>query len=274
MDFSSWRSGMNIEFVKMHGLGNDFVVIKMTEDLAKTNLSEFAKTISNRRTGIGCDQVIIYSQSDVKSQYLMAIYNQDGSMAEACGNGTRCLVHLIGEPEVKIKVLDRILDAKLLENGLVEVNMGSVSFDKPWMPEESSLWEIASIYKLEPKEMVCVDIGNPHLVIFNSVLSEEDKGLLGKMLEHNKLFPEGVNVNFAKIDGDVIELRVWERGDGFTLACGSGACATFAAAKKLGFARDKASVRFKLGILEMSSSGDEILMTGPAKLVARGVYVY
>ncbi|MBP7190476.1 MAG: diaminopimelate epimerase [Rickettsiaceae bacterium] len=265
---------MNIEFVKMHGLGNDFVVIKMTPEISKIDLSKFAKTISDRRIGIGCDQVIIYSESEVSSEYIMKIYNQDGSMAEACGNGTRCLVYLIGKESVRIKVLARTLEAKLFDDGMVEVNMGAVSFDKPWMPEESALWEIASIYKLEPKEMVCVDIGNPHLVIFNSGLSEEDKGLLGKMLEHNKLFPEGVNVNFAKIDGDIINLRVWERGDGFTLACGSGACATFAAAKKLGFAKNQASVQFKLGALDMSSLGEEILMKGPAKLVARGSYVF
>ena len=257
----------------MHGLGNDFVIIEMTKEIAALNLPNLAKTISDRRIGIGCDQFITYEKSNDK-EYNIHIYNQDGSEAEACGNGTRCVAKLINKPEITITVMNRNLECKLLDDGRVSVNMGMVSFDKPWMPEYNKIWQISSLYKLEPKEILCVDIGNPHLVIFNSELGIEDKALLGQTFEHNPIFPNGVNVNFAQIRNTQIDLTVWERGVGFTLACGSGACATFAAAKKLGFVEDKTIVNFKLGSLEMSQVAESILMTGPAEIVAKGVYQY
>lgn len=266
---------MLIEFVKMHGLGNDFVIVRRSAELADLDEKSLAIAISDRRIGIGCDQFIIYEKDDSKPGYYnMSIYNQDGSSAEACGNGTRCLVKLIGQDTITIKVLDRILNASLLQDGNVTVNMGKVSFHEKWMPTDEIIWEIASQYKLEPKEMVCADIGNPHLVIFNSTLSDKDRMLLGQMLEHHEAFSNGVNVNFAKIGSNGIHLEVWERGDGFTLACGSGACATFAAAKRLGFASDESLVHFKLGSLSMKMNKESILMTGPARMVARGHYVY
>ncbi len=257
----------------MHGLGNDFVIIEMTPAIAALNLSNLAKAISNRRIGIGCDQLITYEKVSDK-EYNIQIYNQDGSKAEACGNGTRCVVKLIGKQEITIKVMNRSLECTLLDDGRVSVNMGVVSFNQPWMPENSEIWQISSPYKLEPKEILCVDIGNPHLVIFNSDLGIEDKALIGKIFEHNPIFTNGVNVNFATIRNNNIDLTVWERGDGFTLACGSGACATFAAARKLGFVEDTSIVNFKLGSLEMSQVADSILMTGPAEIVAEGVYQY
>lgn len=267
-----------IEFVKMHGLGNDFVIVKRTSNFAEVNEQKLAIAMSNRRTGVGCDQFIIYeepSSLELSKIYNMSIYNRDGSSAEACGNGTRCLVQLIGKENVQIKVLNRMLQAKILSDGNVSVNMGEVSFNKPWMPNKEILWSLASQYKLEPKEIICVDIGNPHLIIFNSDLAGQDIALLGSMLERHEVFPYGVNVNFAKILGKDIELKVWERGDGFTLACGSGACATFAAAKKLGFVNDEANVSFELGSLNMKMEKDgSVLMNGPATIVARGSYLY
>lgn len=264
---------MQINFVKMHGLGNDFVIIEMTPEIFTLNLPNLAKAISDRRTGVGCDQFITYEKINDK-EYNIHIYNQDGSEAEACGNGTRCVVKLINKPEITINVMNRSLECKLLTDGKVSVNMGEVSFEKPWMPEDSKIWQISSPYKLEPKEILCVDIGNPHLVIFNSDLGTEDQALLGKTFEHHPIFPNGVNVNFAQIRNNQIDLTVWERGDGFTLACGSGACATFAAARKLGFVDKNAIVNFKLGSLKMSQIAESVLMTGPAEVVAKGVYQY
>lgn len=267
----------------MHGLGNDFVIVERTSDFAQVNEQELAIAISNRRTGIGCDQIIIYEENtnfdttnfEISKIYNMSIYNRDGSSAEACGNGTRCLAKLIGQENVQIKVLNRILQAKILSDGNVSVNMGEVSFNKTWMPNEEILWTLASHYKLEPKEIICVDIGNPHLIIFNSDLAGQDRSLLGSMLERHEAFPFGVNVNFAKIIGQDIDLQVWERGDGFTLACGSGACATFASAKKLGFVGDEANVSFELGKLNMKmESNGSVLMNGPATIIACGSYLY
>lgn len=257
-----------IEFVKMHGLGNDFVIIHKSQISHISDISSFAKAVSNRRTGIGCDQLIIYNgQND---EYEMFIYNQDGSNAEACGNGTRCLARLIGRKQIAIKVLGRKLDATLNDDASITVNMGPTSFNEPWMPDESALWELASFYKLDAREVVCVSIGNPHLIIFKSDITDADRALIGKALEYHKLFPHGVNVNFAKVVGDNIMLKVWERGDGFTLSCGSGASASYSAAKKLGFVGASGTVEFELGKLYMSARGDEIMMRGPAVVVASG----
>ena len=265
-----------VEFIKMHGLGNDFVLIN--KDLLPGNLpiSHFAKTISDRHTGLGCDQFIIYQkQSD--SKYLMWIYNQDGSEAGACGNATRCVAKLSyldsGETEVDIQVASRILPCKILSQELVRVNMGKVSFEEIWMPNLQEIWELVKLYNINPRDIICADIGNPHFIIItDNQLSEEDQNLLGSLFEKNPIFPKGVNVNFANITDGSINLRVWERGTGITLACGSGACATFAAARKLGFVSDKIDIYFALGKLEMSYSNDEIYMNGPATIVAKGVY--
>lgn len=261
-----------IEFVKMHGLGNDFVLISQSQLASDLDMSTFARDIANRRTGIGCDQLILYTKHD-HDIYEMSIYNQDGSGAGACGNGTRCLAKLINHDQITIKVRGRKLVASLCSNGNVAVNMGSVSFNTTWVPNESALWELATFYKLDPREVVCVDVGNPHLVIFKPDLTDADRALIGQALEYHPLFPEGVNVNFAKIEHGKIELKVWERGDGFTLACGSGACASYAAAHKLSFVENKGIVQFELGELNMSMQDNEITMTGSAVFVAQGIYV-
>lgn len=261
---------MYIEFVKMHGLGNDFVMVQKTQEIASMDLHQLAIDISDRRLGIGCDQFILYHELE-GNVFEMFIYNQDGSTASACGNGTRCLAKLIGRTSVTIKVGERELACRLFDNDMVSVDMGKASFNESWMPEDAKLWEIASRYKIDPREILCIDVGNPHLVIFKPDLTEQDQELLGKTLEQHKIFDRGINVNFAVCNKQVIDLKVWERGDGFTLACGSGACATFAAARKLGFVGDEAVVRFKLGDLRISYP---LTMTGPATEVARGIYTH
>ncbi|MES2215389.1 MAG: diaminopimelate epimerase [Pseudomonadota bacterium] len=262
-----------IEFFKMHGLGNDFVLLHKSQLPPNVDVSAFAKEISNRRTGIGCDQLILYSELG-SDEYEMFIYNQDGSSAGACGNGTRCLTKLIGKKHIIINVQGRKLPAALNNDGSVTVNMGSVSFNESWMPSESTLWELSAFYKLDPREAICAFVGNPHLVIFKSDLSDADQALIGQALEHHPLFPGGINVNFAKVENGKIDLKVWERGDGFTLACGSGASASYAAAKKLGFVGNEGVVKFELGELNMSMQNDDVLMTGPAVFVAKGAYEY
>lgn len=258
---------MKIEFAKMHGLGNDFVIIEKTPQISALNLRSLAKEISNRHTGLGCDQFILYEMKDDKC--FMYIYNQDGSESGMCGNATRCLAKLIGKKELYINVLDRVLKCRMHDD-TVSVNMGRASFDAQWMPSEPALWELAATYKLEPREIMCLDLGNPHLVIFKADLTHQDKELIGRDMQNSPLFSGGINVSFVNVKGTVLDLIVWERGAGFTLACGSGACASFAAAKRLGFAGDEAIVRFKLGELEMADAKGEIVMTGSATLVAKG----
>ncbi len=260
----------------MHGLGNDFIMLNQ-QDLPKDyDLSNLAIAICNRRTAIGCDQLIIYDKEE-SNCYSMTIYNQDGSLAKMCGNAARCLAKLLclkhEQQQITLKLADRKIACQILDNDKISVNMGKPSFSAPWMPSADKIWSLAERYQIEPKEIICVDMGNPHLVIF-SLLSEHDKELIGGKLQNSPLFPDGVNVNFASIQDSKIHLLVWERGTGFTLACGSGACASFVAAVKLGFISSPATIIFKHGSLLMQQLDEDIIMQGPASLVATGEFFY
>lgn len=262
-----------IKFTKMHGLGNDFVIINQEDLPVDCNLPKLAIEISDRHVGIGCDQFIIYQKQ--QDYYEMTIYNQDGSKAKMCGNASRCLAKLIytyfGDKNITIRILDRILTCQILNDNLISVNIGIVSFSEHWMGLPEKIYPIAEMYMIEFKEIICVDVGNPHIVIFSN-LSNKDKETLGEKLQDKTLFIDGVNVNFATIKGEVIYLSVWERGVGFTLACGSGSCASFAAAEKLGFVNNKAEVVFKHGSLNMSKQKENIIMSGPATFVSDGEF--
>jgi len=264
-----------ILFTKMHGLGNDFVIIKDSALRGIKDMKSFVIKISDRKTGIGCDQFISYKKQD--NQVAMSIYNPDGMRAKACGNASRCLTRMMFD-EHKLKNIDITIDDKKITGQYtgpknITVNMGVASFEASWMPQQEDLWQLAQKFRIEPKEVVCVDVGNPHLVIFTK-LSDKDKKIIGKSLQMHEFFPDGINVNFAETDDNVIKLKVWERGTGFTYACGSGASASFAAASKLGFIDEVADVAFKLGSLKMSKKNEEILMSGPASYVFAGEYYY
>ncbi|MCC8417713.1 MAG: diaminopimelate epimerase [Rickettsia endosymbiont of Bryobia graminum] len=264
-----------IYFVKMHGLGNDFVIINKDDLPISYDLPKLAINISNRHIGIGCDQFIIYQQK--ADHYEMLVYNQDGSRAKLCGNASRCLAKLIylntGKKETILNIQGKRLTCKILDENEISIDTGIVSFEKDWMPSSDKIWQLAERYMIDLKEAICADIGNPHFVIFSD-LSDQDKEIIGEKLQEKELFIDGVNVNFASIKNNKIYLSVWERGAGLTLACGSGACATFASALKLGFVSSPCEVVFKLGSLKMSKQGENIIMTGPATIVARGEFLY
>lgn len=264
-----------INFVKMHGLGNDFIIINEVDIPCNLDKRGLALKISDYHFGIGCDQCIIYN--DCNDYYDMQIYNRDGSTAMACGNAVRCLGMLVhdnyNKNDLIIKIGARQIACNILQNKQICVNMGMVSFTEAWMPSQDILWSIGARYMIDPKDMICADIGNHHLIIFSN-LSNQDKGVIGKVLQEHTAFPDGINVNFASIEEDKIILSVWERGAGFTFACGSGACATFAAAFKLGFVTQAAEIIFRVGSLFMSKSGNDIIMQGPASLVAVGRFCY
>ena len=265
-----------IPFVKMHGLGNDFVIISEEQLPAGCNRKDFASMISDRRHGVGCDQFITYNDSKAGS-VRMSIFNQDGSRALACGNASRCLSRLIFDKNaarnITLDIDGRIVLCEYLSKNEIRVDMGPAGFDEAWMPGVTKLWDLAARHSIEPKEMLCVDVANRHLVIF-SELSDRDRKVIGKNFQNIDLFPDGINVNFATIEDDKIHLRVWERGAGFTHACGSGAVATFAAANRLGFAGNKAEVVFALGSLSMHKTGENISMCGPAAYVFAGDFIY
>lgn len=262
-----------ITFIKMHGLGNDFIFVKNLLLSEIKDIKSFVLNISDRQIGIGCDQFVTYTKYD--HFVSMNIFNQDGSRAESCGNASRCLSLLMFDlyqiRELTIYIEHKKITSTYQDINNITVNMGIASFSARWMPTQENLWKLAEKYRLEPKEMICVDIGNPHLVIFTK-LSYKDKKIIGRSLESHNLFRNSVNVNFAEVKGDKIILQVWERGTGFTMSCGSGASASFAAANKLGFVNQKAKVSFSLGNLKMQKENYQILMTGPASYVCTGEY--
>lgn len=262
-----------INLVKMHGLGNDFVIINKQDLAGLHDLSQLAKDIADRHLGIGCDQFIIYEEQN--DTYEMIIYNIDGSSAKLCGNATRCLAKLVyletGKKDIIVVVGNKKLHCHIENNNKISVNVGGVSFNEPWMPRPDKIWEFAGRYMIDLKETICVDVGNPHLVIF-SKLEPQDQKVIGEKLQDKELFADGVNVNFAEVKDNKIYLSVWERGAGLTLACGSGACSSFAAGLKLGFISSPTEVVFKHGSLIMREEKGNIIMQGPAKLVARGEY--
>jgi diaminopimelate epimerase len=264
-----------IPFIKMHGIGNDFVIIEDLLLLDIKDIKNFVINIANRQIGIGCDQLITYRKQN--NFVSMNIFNQDGSKAKACGNASRCLSRLIfdqcGIKNTIINIADKEITTIYSDPDNITVKMGTAHFAADWVPTQEKLWQLAEKYRIELKEMICVDVGNPHLVIF-SKLSDKDKKIIGRDLQNNELFANGVNVNFVQIKDNNIILKVWERGTGFTLACGSGASASFAAASKLGFVDNEAEVTFKLGTLKMKKKDDQILMTGSASYVFSGEYYY
>lgn len=236
----------------MSGAGNDFVIFDAREDDITLTAEQITK-ISDRKN-IGCDQLIIIRNSS-DADCLMEIYNSDGSISGACGNATRCVASLIDKSEIKIKTAAGILECQR-SGELISVNMG-----KPEFSEDVSLYGL---------NFTQVDVGNPHAVTFmDNKISDEDFFDIGPKVETDKAFPNKTNVEFAQIlSDDLIEVRVWERGAGETLACGSGACATAIAAIKNGLTKSqKITIRFKGGDLQIKWSGDSVIMTGGYKKI-------
>lgn len=264
-----------IEFVKMHGLGNDFVITSH-DQVSGHNIVDLASRVSDRNTGIGYDQFIVYKKS-TPDTYQMWIYNKDGSLAGACGNASRCVMKLLyvkhGIQDLELDVLGRMLQCRVISDEQFEVNMGKVSFNESWMPSLEEIWHVIGSYKIYIRDIICADIGNRHLILFiDHTMPESTKRLLGEFLEWHPLFKNGVNISFASVIGQRIDLKVWERYAGFTLACGSAACASVAAASKLKLIEDKAEVHFSTGILDIAIKNNEVYMTGPATFVAEGNY--
>jgi diaminopimelate epimerase len=251
-------------FVKMHGLGNDFVILDARKSAVAMDAAR-ARAIADRRTGIGCDQVILLESSDV-ADLRMRIWNADGGEVEACGNATRCVVKLEGK-HVSIETKGGLLSGDA--NG---VDMGAPRFGWEEIPLAYAMdtasvpvgWE-------ELQDGAAVNVGNPHIVFFVRDAAKFDLGRLGPIIEHDPLFPERVNVNVASFEDDAIRLRVWERGAGLTAACGTGACATAVAAIRQRLVSSPVEVRLPGGALVIDwTAGGTIRMSGPATFVFSG----
>lgn len=263
---------MRVPFVKMHGLGNDFVVLDARVDAVPVMSGTLARSLADRKTGIGCDQLILLENSDL-ADLRMRIFNADGGEVEACGNATRAVGLLHGEP-ARIETVAGILATTPSASGIA-VDMGVPRFG----------WdEIPLAYAMDTLDMPVgwdtlegpssVNVGNPHVVFFVADSAAIDLATLGPLIEHDPLFPSRVNVNVATVTArDAIALRVWERGVGETRACGTGACATAVAAMRRGLCDRKVTVTLTGGplLIEWNDAG-RIVMTGAAAESFRGTF--
>jgi diaminopimelate epimerase len=281
------------QFIKMHGLGNDFVVIDAREVAADGVAADAqilmtparARAIADRRTGIGCDQLIILSPSTI-ADVRMRIWNADGSEVESCGNATRCVASLIGQDaliETAGGLLSASVSATASTPASTKVSGGAlVSIDFP--PPRFEWDAIPLAYPMDTRAMplawdglsapVAVNVGNPHAIFFVDDCAACPLEQLGPVIEHDAVFPDRINVNVATVTAPhAITLRVWERGVGLTRACGTGAIATAAAAIATRRAVSPVTVSLPGGdlIIEWSGkSADAITMRGPATEVFRG----
>jgi diaminopimelate epimerase len=261
---------MRVPFVKMHGLGNDFVVLDARVDKVPVMTAPLAAALADRKTGIGCDQLILLEPSEV-SDLRMRIFNHDGSEVEACGNATRAVGLLEGKA-VSIETLGGLLEAGPADGG-VAVDMGIPRFDWAQIPLAYPLDTLTlPVGWGELENPAAVNVGNPHVVFFVPDCSAVELDRFGPEIEHDALFPNRINVNVATVESRTrIALRVWERGVGETRACGTGACATAVAAMRRGLAERAVTVALTGGDLRIIwGEDDRITMTGPATESFRG----
>ncbi len=277
-----------MKFTKMHGCGNDYIYVDgEKEKIAADSKAQLVRRLSDRHFGIGGDGVIFINPSK-EADFEMEMYNMDGSRAEMCGNGIRCVAKFVYDKGLtektsisvisagKVKYLDlSVKDGKV---STVKVNMGSPvlkASDIPVIADNGEEPVIAKDIEVDGKnyKMTCVSMGNPHAVIFVDDVAGLKLEEIGPKFETHQRFPKKVNTEFVKvIDRDTVEMRVWERGTGETLACGTGACATAVACILNGLTNDTVTVKLLGGSLQIrwDKEADLVYMTGPASTVFEG----
>ena len=272
---------MELTFTKMHGLGNDFVVIDATREPVDLT-PEQIRFIADRHFGVGCDQLLLVEpppSADLDFTY--RIFNADGGEVEQCGNGARCFAVFVREKGLTDKDVIRVataggpIELKVEPDGQVTVDMGAPRFEPEAIPFVAD--ERADVYSLEldgrTVEASVLSMGNPHAVLRVDDVQSAPVTELGPKLEHHPRFPNRANIGFMQVvDRSHIRLRVWERGSGETLACGTGACAAVVAGRQRGWLDDKVTVRLPGGELHIAWAGEgqPVMMTGPAVSVFEG----
>ena len=256
-----------MKFTKMEGLGNDYVYVYG----APKDPEKLSVKLSDRHFGIGGDGLVLISLSDV-ADFKMRIFNADGSEAKMCGNGVRCVGKYVYDKgytkktEISVETLSGIKYLKMsVRDG--KVDTVSVDMGKVVLGEEESLDVVGGV------KLIPVDVGNPHAVIFVDDADKAPVDTVGPLIEKNPRFPGGVNVEFVSVTGkNKLRMRVWERGSGITMACGTGTCASVAAAIAKGYCDEAADVDVTLdgGVLTIRKDGDRVTMTGPARTVFEG----
>lgn len=273
---------MKLKFAKMHGLGNDFIVLDGVRQEIFIS-AEIVRQLSNRKTGIGCDQLLLVEPPILDgADFLYRIFNADGTEVSQCGNGARCIAKFVFDQRLSLscrlmlQTKNAPLFAEILDDGQIAVELGVPDFTPERIPilgtgSPAPLYEI-TLASGERLTFAAVSIGNPHAVLFVDDSDSVDVETLGPAVQQSGLFPEGVNVGFCQIvNKRHIKLRVYERGVGETQACGSGACAAVAAGYKLQRLSSRVSVQLTGGELAIDWLDESIKMTGPAVTVFEGV---
>ena len=279
-----------LKFTKMHGLGNDFMVVDGVNQVFEPQDAPLIQW-ANRHTGVGFDQLLLVEKAgaaDVDFRY--RIFNADGSEVEQCGNGARCFARFVADKglsnkqEIRVETARGVIVPRLLDSGLVVVNMGKprlMPSEIPFVPAageaDDALTHIVLV-GLESVPLSCVNMGNPHAVLLVDDVDTAPVARWGEAIESNEQFPERVNVGFMQVlDEGHIRLRVYERGAGETQACGTGACAAVVAGVRLGLLQAASQIRVSLpgGDLHIEwQPGEDVMMTGPVQTVFEGELQY
>ena len=272
-------NAMTLKFTKMHGAGNDFMVIDAINQSVNLTGHQI-QMLAHRQFGVGFDQLLLVETSAI-ADFKYRIFNADGSEVEQCGNGARCFVRFVTEQglsnkrEIRVETASGIITPKLEENGLVTVNMGAPKFEPSAIPFVAEA--LATSYLLtvgnQTVEIAAVSMGNPHAVQIVDDVETAPVVSLGRQIELHPQFPERVNAGFMQIvDAHHIKLRVFERGSGETLACGTGACAAVVAGIQLGRLESPVTASARGGELHIAWQGGNtpVMMTGPAVTVFTG----
>lgn len=268
---STQQQSVGLAFRKMHGLGNDFVVLDGRR-APVTFTPRSAQAVADRRTGVGCDQILIVEAPRNGGDAFMAIRNADGGVVESCGNGSRCVAQLLmdetGKDRLLIETLGGPIEAWRADKGLIAVDMGPAHVEWQRIPlaREADTLHLG-IGEGPLQDPVAVNMGNPHAVFFVSDVTAVDMAAVGPKIEHHPLFPERTNVEAVQvIDRGHLRMRVWERGAGITRACGTGACASLVAAARRGLTERAGIVTLDGGDLHILWRDDgHVVMTGPAE---------
>lgn len=272
---------MKLRFTKMQGAGNDFVVIDATKNPLHLSHAQI-QHIANRYFGVGCDQLLMVESTDTPDvDFRYRIFNADGGEVEQCGNGARCFVRFVvdkgltSKRDIRVETASGIITLMLQDDGQVTVNMGAPRFAPAQIPFEAK--QQATTYELplasETVTVSAVSMGNPHAVMLVDNVHTAEVASLGPQIESHARFPQRVNAGFMQVLNEhEINLRVYERGSGETLACGTGACAAAVSGIQLGTLQSPVKVHTRGGILTIQWAGGEspVLMTGPAEIVFDG----
>jgi len=278
---------MKLRFTKMHGAGNDFVVIDGVRQRIRLSPAQW-RALADRHFGIGADQILLVEPAtdlpDVDFRY--RIFNADGGEVEQCGNGARCFARFVFDQAltdkraIRVATLSGVIEPRLEDDGRVTVDMGAPAFEPARIPFDTAglapriegddtLWPLD--VNGDTRWISVVSMGNPHAVQFVDDADAAPVAIEGPALEHSARFPARVNAGFAqRLSDSALRLRVWERGAGETLACGTGACAAAVAGIRRGLVRSPVSVHTRGGLLTIAWTGGPVLMTGPAATVFEG----